>query len=237
MCYIIHRCNRASDAKIFLAIPRQLSPAEASHTLSRFVALDARTLSADARLIGADARPRKLAQATDAAHLEANPSPGGPGHSARPRQRLGFILRIVALRKTRKAPSGYTKFHESFAGPLKRLYGHHGIVERPRMDRDTRADTKFHESFAGPLKRLYGHHGIVEQECKLELKLEFEGEGERSWSYELEWEGEGEFELEFERVGIGENRKRGAFVNFRVAWRRSGADARPRNYTNASHLP
>ena len=66
-------------------------------------------MSADARTLSADARPRKLAQATDAAHLEANPSPGGPGHSARPRQRLGFILRIVALRKTRKRPQGPTR--------------------------------------------------------------------------------------------------------------------------------
>ena len=60
-------------------------------------------------MYGADARPRKLAQATDASHLEAKPSPGGLGHSARPRRRLGFILRIVALRKTRKRPQGPTR--------------------------------------------------------------------------------------------------------------------------------
>ena len=114
MCYIIRRCSRAPDVSI-LAVPRRAFPAEAFYSLSRFVARDAQVFSADAWIVGADARPRKLAQATDAAHLEAEPSPGGPVHSARPRQRLGFILRIVALRKTRNAPSGYTKFHERFA--------------------------------------------------------------------------------------------------------------------------
>ena len=61
------------------------------------------------------ARPRKLAQATDASHLEASPSPIGLRHSARPWRSLGFFLRIVALRKTRKRPIGR---HENarFAG-------------------------------------------------------------------------------------------------------------------------